>query len=85
MAIVAVLVAFVAKVAFEFATSSTVFVDNAAGGFVPVPLAHLAGAVVGAGAALVPVREPLAPSDPPLAAAQAKGAPISELQQASAL
>lgn len=57
VAIVAVLAAFVGKVAFEFATGSAVFADNAAGGFVPVPLAHLAGAAAGllAGLPWVPV------------------------------
>ena len=52
------LVAFAAKTAFEIATGGAVFA--ASGGFVPVPIAHVAGALVGVIAGLpfagVPVR-----------------------------
>ncbi|MFQ5654950.1 MAG: rhombosortase [Planctomycetota bacterium] len=41
---------FLAKVIYEVATASTLFVDSAAAGMVPVPLAHLVGAAVGAAA-----------------------------------
>jgi len=40
---------FVAKVAFEIATGQTLFVDSAAAGFVPLPLVHAVGALVGLG------------------------------------
>jgi len=42
------IVAFIAKTAFETITGSAVFADSARGGFVPVPLAHLVGFLVGA-------------------------------------
>jgi rhomboid family GlyGly-CTERM serine protease len=42
------LVAFTAKVVYEAVTGTCVFVDGAASGFVPVPLAHAVGAGVGA-------------------------------------
>ena len=45
--------AFVAKTAFETLTGATLFVDSAAGGFVPVPLAHLVGFAAGAVTSLV--------------------------------
>ncbi len=38
---------FLAKVGWEVATGTTVFVDSAAAGMVPVPVAHAAGALVG--------------------------------------
>ena len=47
-AAVAALAAFAGKVACEWVTGRAVFVDDTVGGFVPVPLAHAAGAVVGA-------------------------------------
>ncbi|MFT3869010.1 MAG: rhombosortase [Nibricoccus sp.] len=40
------LMLFVAKTSFELVSGRTVFVDNS-GGFAPVPLAHLIGAIVG--------------------------------------
>jgi rhomboid family GlyGly-CTERM serine protease len=43
--------ALAAKVAYELLTGQTLFVDAAALGFVPVPLAHAAGAVAGGVAA----------------------------------
>jgi rhomboid family GlyGly-CTERM serine protease len=43
----ALLLLFAAKVAWEAATATTLFVDSAAHGFVPVPLAHLVGAACG--------------------------------------
>jgi hypothetical protein len=36
-----------AKVAYELTTGQTLFVDAASEGFVPVPLAHAAGAIAG--------------------------------------
>ena len=39
--------AFLAKLGYELTTGATVFVDNTAGGFVPLPLAHAIGAAVG--------------------------------------
>ena len=48
VAIGLLIVAFIAKAAFESLTGSAVFADSAAGGFVPVPLAHLVGFVSGA-------------------------------------
>jgi len=46
--VVAVAVGFVAKLVFELATGGTLFVDSPAAGMVPVPLAHVAGGLVGA-------------------------------------
>lgn len=43
----AVLVLFIGKIAVEFMSDMTLFVDSAAAGMVPVPLAHLAGAGAG--------------------------------------
>lgn len=40
--------AFAVKTAFELFTGATMFVDSAAAAMVPVPLAHVVGAVVGA-------------------------------------
>ena len=51
-ATVGFLLLFVAKTAFEFGTGATVFVDSAATGMTPVPLAHVAGMVVGVAVAL---------------------------------
>jgi len=48
------LIGFVAKVAFEVTTDTTLFV--AAGGFEPVPLAHAVGGACGMLVALTPVR-----------------------------
>jgi rhomboid family GlyGly-CTERM serine protease len=48
------LAAFVAKVAIEMFTGQTIFVDSAASGFSPVPMAHVVGATVGGVIALVP-------------------------------
>ena len=52
----AVLLGFAAKLAYELASGATLFVDAAAAGFVPVPLAHASGALVGAAVALVPIK-----------------------------
>jgi rhomboid family GlyGly-CTERM serine protease len=41
-------VGFIAKTGFETVTGSAVFADSARGGFVPVPLAHLVGFLIGA-------------------------------------
>ena len=35
------------EIVWEFHTGGTLFVDSSSGQFVPVPLAHLAGAAVG--------------------------------------
>jgi rhomboid family GlyGly-CTERM serine protease len=40
-------VGFAAKVGFELCTGTTLFVDSAAAGLIPVPLAHVAGGIVG--------------------------------------
>ena len=45
--VVACLVAFMLKVVFELLTGTTVFVDSAQSGMVPLPLAHVIGAGVG--------------------------------------
>jgi len=45
---------FCLKISYEQARRAAVFVDSAAAGFVPVPLAHLIGAAVGALVAIVP-------------------------------
>ena len=47
LALAALLGLFVAKVGYEAATGLTLFVDSAAAGFQPVPLAHLVGGAVG--------------------------------------
>lgn len=46
--------AFFAKLVYEITTGQTLFVDSHAAGFVPIPLAHLVGGVVGALVALRP-------------------------------
>jgi rhomboid family GlyGly-CTERM serine protease len=43
---------FAAKVGFEFVTGATLFVDSAAAGMTPVPLAHVVGGLVGIGCGL---------------------------------
>lgn len=43
----AVLLAFAAKIGFEYTTGATLFVDSAATNMVPVPLAHVVGGIVG--------------------------------------
>ena len=43
----AFLLLFLGKIGFEMATESTIFVDSAAAGLVPVPLAHAVGALIG--------------------------------------
>ena len=45
--------AFVAKLVWEWASASTVFVSSTRGDFVPVPLAHAVGAVVGVAASVL--------------------------------
>ncbi|HEX6885855.1 MAG TPA: rhombosortase [Planctomycetota bacterium] len=44
---------FAAKVAFELATGTALFVDGSGQGFTPVPLAHAVGALVGLACGLV--------------------------------
>ena len=47
--VVAILiVAFVAKMLFEQFTHSAVFADSTGGAFVPAPIAHITGAIIGA-------------------------------------
>jgi rhomboid family GlyGly-CTERM serine protease len=41
------LIGLLAKIAYEFIAGTTIFVDAAASGFTPVPLAHLVGALAG--------------------------------------
>lgn len=45
---VALLIGFVAKTVFEYATGTTLFVECAAAGFIPLALSHLSGAIAGA-------------------------------------
>jgi hypothetical protein len=49
----AILLCFLAKLDFELMSGRSFFVDSAAAGFVPVPLAHAVGAAVGAVIALL--------------------------------
>ena len=69
-AIALLIVAFIAKTGFETVTGSAVFADSARGGFVPVPLAHLVGFLVGAitsvAAAFTSNRFRMQPSPAPL-------------------
>jgi rhomboid family GlyGly-CTERM serine protease len=53
VALAAVGAGFVAKIAIEIHYGAAVFVQSHAAGFVPVPLAHLLGAIVGTGIALI--------------------------------
>ncbi len=46
-AALALVIGFIAKIAYEAVAGRAFFVDGAAAGMVPVPLAHLAGAAVG--------------------------------------
>jgi rhomboid family GlyGly-CTERM serine protease len=43
---------FAAKISFELCTGTTLFVESAAAGLTPVPLAHVIGALVGIGCGL---------------------------------
>ncbi len=52
----AALLALLAKVTYEATTGGTLFVDSASAGMIPVPLAHVVGAVVGIAAAWLPWR-----------------------------
>ena len=47
----ATLAAFLAKIGWEIATATTLFVDSSQGGFTPLPLVHLIGGAVGVAAA----------------------------------
>jgi rhomboid family GlyGly-CTERM serine protease len=47
---------FAVKIGYEFATGATLFVDSGASGMIPVPLAHVAGALVGIACAVFPSR-----------------------------
>ncbi|MBC8107000.1 MAG: rhombosortase [Anaerolineae bacterium] len=60
------LAAFAFKSCYELATGHTFFVDNAASGFVPVPLAHIIGGICGAIVGLLP----FAQSRPPITIAR---------------
>ena len=56
-AIMTLLAGFAMKIGYEHVTGSTLFVDSTAAGFVPLPLVHAVGGVVGcAVAALEPLR-----------------------------
>jgi rhomboid family GlyGly-CTERM serine protease len=46
---------FALKVGYEFASGATLFVDSSAGGMTPVPLAHVAGAMVGIVCGMMPI------------------------------
>ncbi|HWE96347.1 MAG TPA: rhombosortase [Tepidisphaeraceae bacterium] len=59
--VIATLIAFGGKIVFEFCTDRCVFVSNAVS-FAPVPLAHLIGAIVGAGCGFLHVRKAPAPA-----------------------
>jgi rhomboid family GlyGly-CTERM serine protease len=48
------LAAFIAKLVYETATGHAFFVDSDTAGFVPVPIAHLAGLVTGLAVAMLP-------------------------------
>jgi len=53
---------FAAKVGLEVSTGGTLFVDSAAAGMTPVPLAHVVGGLIGLGVGLMPApltREPM--------------------------
>lgn len=54
-----VLLAFVVKVAYEFTTGTSLFVDSTASDMVPVPLAHLVGAAIGALTGAVAILAPV--------------------------
>ena len=49
---------FALKLAYEFASGATLFVDSSAGGMTPMPLAHVVGALVGIICGLWPVLAP---------------------------
>ncbi len=48
MVTAAVVAGFVAKIGYEFATGATLFVDSTAAQMLPVPAAHVVGAILGA-------------------------------------
>jgi rhomboid family GlyGly-CTERM serine protease len=55
-------VGFAAKIGFELSTGGTLFVNSAAAGMTPVPLAHVVGGLIGLGVGLMPAplaREPM--------------------------
>jgi rhomboid family GlyGly-CTERM serine protease len=54
-----VFAAFACKVGYEFLAGQTVFVDSAATGMVPVPMAHVVGAITGLLSGIVPIRQAL--------------------------
>jgi rhomboid family GlyGly-CTERM serine protease len=57
-AILLLLVLGIAKVIFELSTGTTLFVDGSENHFIPVPLAHLAGGLVGLAVAFLPTFPP---------------------------
>lgn len=57
-AILLLLVLGIAKVIFELSTGMTLFVDGSENHFIPVPLAHLAGGLVGLAVAFLPTFPP---------------------------
>jgi rhomboid family GlyGly-CTERM serine protease len=52
--VVLAVLGFMAKLVYEVCTGATLFVDSTGAGFVPLPLVHGVGAIVGAAAALTP-------------------------------
>jgi hypothetical protein len=48
LALVALMIGFVAKLVFEVATGTTLFVDSSAAGFTPLPFVHAVGGSAGA-------------------------------------
>ncbi len=52
--VVLAMLGFLAKLVYEVTTGATIFVDSTGAGFVPLPLVHGVGAVVGAAVALTP-------------------------------
>ncbi|MFQ5732226.1 MAG: rhombosortase [Planctomycetaceae bacterium] len=59
------LAGFLGKTVFEIATGTTLFVDSAAANMLPIPLAHIIGAVVGLGLGIAPNRRKTQNNDHP--------------------
>jgi rhomboid family GlyGly-CTERM serine protease len=53
--LVLLMLGFAAKIAFEFISGTTLFVDSTAAGFVPLPSVHAVGGIVGALSAVIEV------------------------------
>jgi rhomboid family GlyGly-CTERM serine protease len=54
--IAAAMLGLIGKITYEFASDATIFVDHTAAAFVPVPIAHVLGSLVGFAAGLVSLR-----------------------------